>query len=186
MGAYPLPAALDQLLNKLIAIAGTPLPARPYLNIITGATAVDNPGFTDPDGNIVGSTDLTISGGGGGGGPTYLSTSTFSSHPAPARAAQNVLPINSSGGSFTQSFPTGSSVGDSIEFDDTWGIGVGTGINTNPVTLADTIPVQNPWTGSIASNSYVWGSNGGDAGGNTLTFRKTNDPTRGTYWKYIG
>jgi hypothetical protein len=186
MAVNPLPAALDQLLNKLIAIAGVPLPARPYLNFVTGATAVDNPTFVDPNGDVVGSTDVTVSGGGGGGGPVYLPTSTFSSHPAPAAAAQNVLPINSSGGSFVQPFPTGSAVGNEIEFDDTWGIGVGTGINVNPVTLADTIPVQDPHTGSIGSDSYVWGSNGADAGGGTLTYRKTNDPVRGLYWKFIG
>ncbi len=50
--------ALDQLLMKLIASDGTPMPTRSTLNFAAGATLVDNPG-TD-------STDVTISGGGGG------------------------------------------------------------------------------------------------------------------------
>jgi hypothetical protein len=51
---------LDQLLNKLIAVNGVPLPARPYLNFIGGTGApIDNPGFT-VNGIVVGSTDVPL------------------------------------------------------------------------------------------------------------------------------
>lgn len=55
-----LPTALDQLLIKLFAQNGTPLPSRPYANLLgTGVSAVDNPNFT-VNGDVVGSTDITI------------------------------------------------------------------------------------------------------------------------------
>lgn len=54
-----VPTALDQLLLKLIAIAGVPYTSRQYINFLSGATGVDNPNFT-VNGEVVGSTDITI------------------------------------------------------------------------------------------------------------------------------
>jgi hypothetical protein len=66
----PVPAALrNQLSVKGIAINGVLLPAEPYVNFITGVTGVDNPNFV-VNGEVVGSLDLTVSGGGGGGSVT--------------------------------------------------------------------------------------------------------------------
>lgn len=70
----PLPTALDQLLIKLIASAGTPLPNRQYLNFLNG-TITDNPTFA-VDGVTVGATNVTFAGGGGGGGGTVFSVPT--------------------------------------------------------------------------------------------------------------
>lgn len=52
----PLPTPLDYLLfgYKAVAVAGVPLPSEATLNIVSGATAVDNP--------TLGTTDLTITG----------------------------------------------------------------------------------------------------------------------------
>jgi hypothetical protein len=50
---------LDDLLGKVIQLAGVNLPMRKTLNFVSGATVVDNP--------TNGSTDVTISGGSGGG-----------------------------------------------------------------------------------------------------------------------
>lgn len=56
------PTFLDQLLNKLIAVNGVPLPPRPYLNFISGnGPPVDNPTFA-VNGVVVGSTDVPLVG----------------------------------------------------------------------------------------------------------------------------
>jgi hypothetical protein len=57
----PLPTALDQILIKLCAASGTPLPSRPFLNVIVNGygTFVDNPNFV-ANGQVVGSSDLTL------------------------------------------------------------------------------------------------------------------------------
>lgn len=52
---------LDVLLRKVLQIGGTPLVERANWNIVSGATAVDNP--------VTKATDITITGGGGGGSP---------------------------------------------------------------------------------------------------------------------
>lgn len=71
--------ALDQLLLKLIAVNGVPLPPEGYLNFLTSGSGppVDNPNF-EVDGEIVGSTDVPLVGGGGGGsaGPIDVTVTT--------------------------------------------------------------------------------------------------------------
>ena len=53
------PTALDQLLNKLIAVNGIPMPVEPYLNLV-GVAAADNPTF-EVGGQPVGATDVYFS-----------------------------------------------------------------------------------------------------------------------------
>lgn len=70
--------ALEQLLIKLIAYNGTPLPAQSYLNFTSGTgPPVDNPNFA-VDGQVVGATDVPLGGGGGGGstGPIDIAVTT--------------------------------------------------------------------------------------------------------------
>jgi hypothetical protein len=55
-----VPTALDQILLKLIAINGTPVPNEPYLNL-TGAVSTDNPTFV-VDGQVVGATNVAVLG----------------------------------------------------------------------------------------------------------------------------
>lgn len=70
----PLPTALDQLLIKPLAQNGTPLATRRYLNFTGTVTCNDNPNFVDPStGEIVGATDVSLSGSGGGQNPATLS-----------------------------------------------------------------------------------------------------------------
>lgn len=52
---------LDVLLRKVLQVAGVPLVERASWNIVSGATAVDNP--------VTKATDITITGSGGGGTP---------------------------------------------------------------------------------------------------------------------
>jgi hypothetical protein len=60
-------SALEQLLIKLIAYNGTPLPPESYLNFTSGSgVPVDNPTFA-VNGQVVGATDVPLGGGGGGG-----------------------------------------------------------------------------------------------------------------------
>jgi hypothetical protein len=86
----PLP--LDQLLIKQIAIAGTPYPAREYLNLI-GVSAVDNPAFTDGSGYQVGSTDVTIT--------VTLSQQTVSGGGTVTANKNSVVWADASGGTVT-------------------------------------------------------------------------------------
>jgi hypothetical protein len=67
-----LPTALDQLLMKPMAVNGTPVPTRQYLNLITASgNVVDNPAGVGG----VGSTDVTMSAGAGWPyGPFFTTT----------------------------------------------------------------------------------------------------------------
>jgi hypothetical protein len=109
----PLPIALEQLLIKLVAINGVPLPSRPYLNLLGLVAAADNPNFT-VNGQQFGSTDVTL-------GAVSIEALTPLTAPIAASALVSGVRylVDTTAGAFTQPLPTsGMIVGTFYEFTD--------------------------------------------------------------------
>lgn len=112
-----------------------------------------------------------IWGGPGGGSIQYNATATFGSHPALARSTYQVQPIDTSGGAFAETMPTGATAGDVVIFKDV-AVDPALGVYTNACTVAGAggATVQNKHTKAMAA-TYVFARASGDTGGDSIGFR---------------
>ena len=113
--------------------------------------------------------------------PSPPPTAPVTANTALARSANRRVAIDSSGGTFTVTFPASPNIGDIVGIED-WGNAVG----TTPVTLsAGTAKLQNPHTGSLSASTYSFGSNEGSGSTSSWTWASDSLETPTTFWKVI-
>lgn len=149
MGA-PLPTALDQLLIKLVATNGTILPSRQVLNLLGIAYANDNPTFQDANGNVVGSTDISL-----GWGPPVRKSGTYTGTNADGPVLANTV-----GTAWTYTFPPSPVDGQVVRLKDPTGAWSTHNLTVKGNTSVGTQKVENP---------YALGSYSASGGTQTLT-----------------
>jgi hypothetical protein len=99
-----------------------------------------------------------------------------------SRAAYQIQPIDTTGGSFSLIFPESPIRGDFVGIEDWGASSAATGVGANTCGLGGNgFYIQNPHTMVTTSLTYTFGFSSQDGGGSCLYFRFT-----GAFWKVVG